>query len=191
MGIKRKNSGFTLIELLAVIVILALLVLVAAPAVTDIMQKSSKGNFKNEVVGMVSQMENAFTSKMATSFSTGSTLNDKKIHNVSIGGKSYAYLCMTLEDLVKEKYTSKNLGNAYGGYIQMFVPNSEEEATTTYVNITNGRYYMQGQMKDVTSDDYLPSQVATGTAPQHDTSCPNTKEDLGDSLPSATNGTNS
>ena len=76
---KRKNNGFTLIELLAVIVILALLVLVAAPAVTDIMQKSAKSNFKNEVVGLVTQMENAYTSKMANSFSTAAKINDSKI----------------------------------------------------------------------------------------------------------------
>ena len=184
MDVRRKNSGFTLIELLAVIVILALLVLVAAPAVTDIMQKSAKSNFKNEVVGLVSQMENAFTSKMATSFSSGSDLSDRKIHNLTVDGKTYAYLCMTLDNLVTEKYTSKNLGTSYGGYIQMFIPNAEDEKTTTYVNVTNGRYYMQGQMNDVTSDDYLPSQVATGTAPAHDTTCPTAVS----TMPTATNG---
>ena len=167
---KRKNTGFTLIELLAVIVILALLVLIAAPAVTDIMQKSAKSNFKNEAASFVTQMNNAYTSKMANSFSTATKLNDKSIHNITVGAgteaKAYAYLCMTLEDLVNEKYTSKNLGTSYGGYIQMFVPNSSTEKSITYVNITNGRYFVQGQMDDITQDSYLPSQTSVGTAPK-------------------------
>ena len=94
----RNKKGFTLIELLAVIVILALLVLVATPAITRIMTSSAKNSFKNEVSGMVSYMEDAFTEKMAKEVksSNGNNLDSTSIYNItaSDGGASrgYAYL---------------------------------------------------------------------------------------------------
>ena len=164
----KKNKGFTLIELLAVIVILALLVLVATPAITNIMQSSAKSNFKNEVMGMVSNMETAFTEKMARKVISvsGETLIDGTntklttgIYNVSVGGKGYAYLCMTLAQLRDEQYMNKNLGDTYGGYIQMWVPDFSGE-TITFVNTTNGRYFLQGKMNFVSDDRFVASQTA-------------------------------
>lgn len=45
---KVNNKGFTLIELLAVIVILAILIMVAMPAVTSLMEKAKIGAFVTE-----------------------------------------------------------------------------------------------------------------------------------------------
>ena len=182
---KNKN-GFTLIELLAVIVILALLVLVATPAITNIMQSSAKSNFKNEVMGMVSNVSTAFTSKSAKKVisidPTKDTITDLKtnIYNVTVGGKGYAYLCMSLDDLVNEQYMSKSLGDTYAGYIQMWVPDFNGE-TITFVNVTNGRYFLQGRTSKISDDSFSASQsaVATGlTKPTYEnnkrTGCPNT-----------------
>ena len=161
----KNNKGFTLIELLAVIVILALLVLVATPAITNIMQSSAKSNFKNEVMGMVSNMETAFTEKMAkkvTAVTADTVTKTTGIFNVTTGGKGYAYLCMTLKDLVDEQYMTKNLGDTYGGYIQMWVPDFSG-ATVVFVNVTNGRYFLQGKTSIISNDSHVASQTAAST----------------------------
>lgn len=176
----NNKKGFTLIELLAVIVILALLVLVATPAITRIMTSSAKSSFKNEVVGMVSYMEDAFTEKMAkevkssdgTVTSTATNIYNVTAENDGIS-KGYAYLCMTLKQLQDEQYMKKNLGESYGGYIQMWVPDGSG-ATITYVNITNGRYFLQGRMSELTSSDFVASQTSSPdvTKPTSDIECP-------------------
>ena len=176
----KKIKGFTLIELLAVIVILALLVLVATPAITRIMTSSTKSSFKNEVIGMVSYMEDAFTEKMAKEVKSSNgevAANATNIYNITASdegtSRGYAYLCMTLKQLQDEQYMKKNLGESYGGYIQMWVPDGSG-ATITYVNITNGRYFLQGRMTEVSSSDFVASQTAGEgvTKPTADVSCP-------------------
>ena len=171
MNSLKKNTknmkGFTLIELLAVIVILALLVLVATPAITNIMQSSAKSNFKNEVVSMVGYMETAFTEKSSKKVlsATGTAVSNTEtsIYNITTSdGKGYAYLCMTLDQLRDEQYMTKNLGETYGGYIQMWVPDFSGE-TIKFVNVTNGRYFLQGKMSFVSDDSFAASQTAYTT----------------------------
>ena len=141
------GKGFTLIELLAVIVILALLVLVAMPAVTRIIDSSTKNSFKNEILGVAKNMETAYTDKWGKGETeSDNTKVDTKIHTISITEgettKSYSYLCMTLANLNSEQYQKKNLGDKYGGYLQMFVGDG---VSITVINTTNGSYYMQGR----------------------------------------------
>ena len=177
----KKKNGFTLIELLGVIVILAILVLIAVPAITRIMTTANKNSFKNEANGMVSDLEKAFTEKMAKEvISTDSTTgcNTTNIYNITASdGKGYAYLCMTLNQLVNEQYIKKNLGQSYGGYIQMWVPDGSG-ATITFVNLTSGRYYVQGRMSEVSKSNFTASQTAySGTEiskPTQSTECPTT-----------------
>ena len=164
----NKKKGFTLIELLAVIVILAILVLVAMPAVTNIMQTAQKRSFKNEMLTFASKMDLAYTQK---------TLNfgdDSGISTVQIGDRNYEYFCMTLQQMVTQGYISKNLGT-YKGYIQMWVyGDSSEQSTVVYINTTNGRYYFQGQLADV-STTHMPSQTpADGTTSEQLSKCPDT-----------------
>ena len=173
----KRNKGFTLVELLGVIVILAILVLVATPAVTNIITKSSKNSYKSEILNMAKDMDRAFTEKMGKkikSISSASELAlDTSIYNVSTGGKSYKYLCMTLKDLVDGQYTKKDLGTEYGGYIQMWVPDNAGE-TITFVNTTNTSFYLQGLLSVITDSEFMPTQTAaTGiTTPTSSTTCP-------------------
>jgi len=176
-----KKKGFTLIELLGVIVILALLVLIAVPAITRIMTSATKNSFKNEVNGMVSDLEKAFTEKMSKEvISTGSNqgCSSTNVYNITASdGRGYAYLCMTLSDMVNEQFIKKNLGQSYGGYIQMWVPDGSG-ATITFVNVTNGRYFIQGRMTEVSKSDFTASQTAYGgsevSKPTQATPCPST-----------------
>ena len=152
----KKRKGFTLIELLAVIVILALLVLIAVPAVTRIMTSASKNNFKNEVVGMISDFNKAYTEKMNKDIGSGCDgkgTNGKKVTN---NGNGYLYLCMTLQEMVDEQIIKKNLGS-YDGYIQMWVPDNSGKVEV-YASITNGKYFIQGRESKISENDYEPSQ---------------------------------
>jgi len=54
----KNKKGFTLIELLAVIVILALLVAVAIPAVTKYLNSSRKGVFADNAAAAISAVRN-------------------------------------------------------------------------------------------------------------------------------------
>ena len=182
----KKSKGFTLVELLAVIVILAVLVLVATPAVTSIMQRSQQNSFKNEMLNMVKEFNTAFTEKSGKKIETKTSLTTEDaaktaVYNVKTTGTSagsYKYLCMTLKDLVDEQYVKKDLGESYGGYIQMWVPNTGEPIV--YINVTNSAYYLQGKESQINSSDHIPSQDPIKTAPWtefttepvKDTGCP-------------------
>ena len=162
----KKSKGFTLVELLAVIVILAVLVLFATPAVTSIMQGSQQKALKNEVLELVKNVQTYYSTEIINGATQVTSANkDKmntyhaKIVNLSkdVGGnpKSYKYLCMTLQDLVDKQVVTKNF-NQYGGYIQLWI--DEEGKSTIYVNVYNSSYYMQGLYDYVSKPDYLPSQ---------------------------------
>lgn len=178
MGNFKYKKGFTLIELLAVIVILALLVLIATPAITRIMTSSAKNSFKNEAVSVVGYMEDAFTEKMnktVKATDTTTVSDDTLIWNVSTGGKGYAYLCMSLQQLLDQQYMKKNLGENYGGYVQMWVPDGTG-STITYVNLTNGRYFLQGKLSQISDSEFSASQSAYSgdlvKKPTSSTTCP-------------------
>ena len=181
----KKSKGFTLVELLAVIVILAVLVLVATPAVTSIMRRSQQNSFKNEMLNMVKEFNTAFTEKSGKKIESKTTLSAEDaaktaVYNVKTTGTSagsYKYLCMTLKDLVDEQYVKKDLGESYGGYIQMWVPNTGEPIV--FINATNSAYYLQGKESQINSSEHIPSQDAVKNAPSgfvsepdKDTGCP-------------------
>ena len=186
----KKSKGFTLVELLAVIVILAVLVLVATPAVTSIMQKSQKNSFKNEMLQVADNMNTAFTEKVGKGVlkaTSGNDLTTTKVYNVSAsetgktGTASYKYLCMTLKQLVDEQYIKKDLGTNYGGYIQMWQPDNGG-SPIVFINVTNTSYYLQGRTSSISGADFMPSQTAfAGTdanfdksksTPAVETACP-------------------
>ena len=181
----KKQKGFTLIELLAVIAILAILVLVATPAVTNIMTKSAKSSFKNEVMGFVKDADKAYTDKIGNEVnSRGNTSSTKTVvKNVTATDlatnvtKNYSYYCATLSDLVNEQYTKKDLGTSYGGYIQMWVPDGEGE-TITFVAITNSRFYVAGRTSDISPASYLAEQIPDNSLSLKDAKCPTTYDIL-------------
>ena len=167
-----SKKGFTLIELLAVIVILAILILVAIPAVTNIIESSARNTFKNEVLGIAKTMENAYTEKFGNGEFELEEKSDNKIHTLTIDGKSYSYLCMTLKDLYDEQYIKKNLGDNYGGYLQMYIG---ENQTKTFINVTNGSYYIQGYLSAISEDSYEPSKtIDNNFAVANNVKCPGT-----------------
>ena len=189
----KKSKGFTLVELLAVIVILAVLVLAATPAISNIMQKSQKNAFKSEMLGIAKSMGTAYTEKSGKKIEVPTSSNKvnkstsiynvsvKKYSNASETAKGYKYLCMTLQNLVDEQVISKSLSDNYGGYIQMWV--AEDGTQYTYINVTNSSYYFQGYTDTISKDTFAPSQTAVSTTedskvptPVKDTKCPDTPD---------------
>ena len=142
---KRNNSGFTLVELLAVIVILAVLIMFAMPAVTDLMEKANTGTFVTEAQEFAKYIDTAYTmSMMNGSFSPED--DRAKIDTpveVTVDGTNkakYTYFCYSVKQMVKEQYITKDVGN-YSGIIEVFMPYdlSKNSYKTMYgVSMSNG-----------------------------------------------------
>ena len=165
----KKSKGFTLVELLAVIVILAILVLAATPAVTGIMQKSQKNTFKSEIISISNMMNTVYTEKSGKGVKT-TFAKSTDVYNISTGGKSYKYICMELSQLVSEQYIKKDLKN-YKGYIAMWVPDGAGDPIIK-INVSNTSFYMQGTYDKLSASDYLPSQGAATDANYITFTCP-------------------
>lgn len=156
----KKSKGFTIIEILAVVAVIAVLILIAIPIVSKILDSSTKTSFKNEVTGFVSDFDKAFNDKkVSESIASEGSCNKSSIYSLSTNDAKYTYLCMTLNDLKNEGYIKNNLNNNYGGYIQMWIPEEGGE-TITFINVTNGNYYIQGRLNDISKVNYNASKKA-------------------------------
>ena len=146
MDNKIKKNGFTLVEILTVTVLIAILF---TPLIVGIVMKSQQKSFKNEIINMVQDVDSAYTNKLG--------LSSKDIVRVVIDGKTYSYLCITLDSLVKEGFSNKNLDNGYGGYIQRWVG----DENITFINVTNGKYYLQGTLDVINNSNFLPTKESS------------------------------
>ena len=156
-----NKKGFTLIELLAVITILAILVLVALPAVTGLMNKSIMGSFRTDALSMAqSGIQAAYSTALlnGTVSTENSNFSDKKIHRIN----GADYLCMGISDLVENQFIQKNDYKNYGGYLQIKVETTGK--TTIAINVTNGKYYIQTTYKKLSAAGDVTAQVV-GTQP--------------------------
>lgn len=139
---KIDKKGFTLIELLAVIVILAVLILFAMPAVMNLMEKARKNAFKDEVMKILDDVETAYADK---------SMNGETKYYVE-GGKRVQYLCMTLQDLYSEGYNKKNFDKAgYKGIVEVII--TPTGAPVYGINITTGTYSFVAATSDKLQED--------------------------------------
>ncbi len=162
--ILKKSKGFSLVELLVVAVILCILFIIFTPLVIRIMNNSKQKSFKNEIVAMLSDFDKAYTEKSQNS--------RKYLYKVTVNDKSYFYLCMTLNDLVKEGYTNKNLNSSYGGYFQLWIADNGDKIT--FVNTTNGSIYLQGERNVITKSNFKATHINSAAidAPNSESKCP-------------------
>lgn len=110
-NLRSNKKGFTLIELLAVIVILAILVMVAIPAVTKYLNESRKGTFADNALAAI-----------------GAVRNEAVIEGLPSGT---TYYLDDINDLLEKKLLSSPFGQQYetGSYITI---NIADDGTTTY-----------------------------------------------------------
>lgn len=185
---KKNNKGFTLIELLAVIVILAVLILVAMPAVTTLMERSRKGAFVTEAEQFAKGLQTAYTDSLISGTFTNSGTKSKA---TSSDGK-YTYFCMSVAELMKG-YVDKS-GTGYSGIVEAFIPTStgDSNAKAVYiVSMTNGQYVSNAvSLTMLGNNSYAEGnglgQVGGGTT-VNNTTCKTTNADVTTQITAYTN----
>src|SRR5574344_1015269 len=129
----NNKKGFTLIELLAVIVILAILVMVAIPAVTRYLTDARKGTFADNAQAAISAVRNDVIMK---------------------GGTVDNYDLDAVNELLEKKLTSSPWGKAYDGASTVYVSQSEDGSYTYSMCLfdSDGHGFKSTAEKEITKD---------------------------------------
>ena len=148
-----KKNGFTLIELLAVIVILAIVLLIAVPAIGNVIEKSKKDTFESSAKGLIDAAK-YFHSKNILSLET-----DPYVFSFNDGKKGEAVIN---EQTYKLAYNGQapsggNLTLRDDGKIELYVCNDTYCACKSYdsvvVSIVNTEVENCGLNEDGTVAD--------------------------------------
>jgi prepilin-type N-terminal cleavage/methylation domain-containing protein len=163
--LKSNIKGFTLIELLAVIVILAVLILVATPAVTQLMTKARVNTFLTESEEILGYIDTAYADKSLASTTTFAT--DGKIATPTktsiYSYNNSTYLCMTVQDLTKENYMKKDV-TSYTGIVQILV--KADGSSISKISISNGTYTVVGTSQSIQGTTPTVGNSATPICPE-------------------------
>ena len=92
----KKEKGFTLVELLAVIVIMAILLMVAIPAVSRILEDVRKRTFVNEAKTIYNEATNKYISESAQGFEI-KKISSEDDSAIEMRGEKLRY-CVILDD---------------------------------------------------------------------------------------------
>lgn len=87
-----KKNGFTLVELLAVIVILAIILVIAVPKITDTIDNARKGSFESSIKMVAAQAE---TQKTVSDTLEGNFASGSADSKVTCTGESWTGLNAT------------------------------------------------------------------------------------------------
>lgn len=127
---KMSNKGFTLVELLAVIVVLAILVLLAMPRVTSMMEKARINSFVVEANEIQKVAQTAY--------------NDAILNGTDKG----AMPCFTVDELIDGGYLDKDKGEIMGAIVlEIPAASATSQAVKTHMYLSKGGY----NMKNVTT----------------------------------------
>ncbi len=122
--VSKNKKGFTLIELLAVIVILAILVMVAIPAVTRYLNAARQGTFADNAKSAIGAVRNDV---IMNGF--GSTVTE-----ADISGNTMTYGQDAINNLLEKKLTTSPFGGAYKVVsIQVIQNPGSEDKEASYV----------------------------------------------------------
>ncbi len=124
----KKKNGFTLIELLAVIVVLAVLILLAMPKVTQMMEKARRNSFAVEATEIVKIAQTAYSDLMLQTLPEGVTKQ---------------YNCFTVDKLIDKGYLDKKKDEVEGYvYIKKSIDANGKETITYVTGFKKGKYYI-------------------------------------------------
>ena len=143
----RNKKGFTLIELLAVIVILAILVAVAIPAVTRYLNTARKGTYSTNAQAAISAVRNDV-------ITNGYTTNQ-------------VYTLATINTFLEKKLVTSPYGTNYSdtSYVKVDFNNTTGEATY-YICLTDGNNgFTETQENQVGESTVKTGQTVTCTVP--------------------------
>lgn len=140
----RNKKGFTLIELLAVIVIMGILMMVAIPAVSRVIENSRKDAFVDIAKSYANAVIAAWTSENLTCEGTVSSAVDDGDYYILINTKESASsaLPVLLEQGGKSSYGNRDVN----GYVRVHVEtvtdsNGDSKRTTKfYVGLSDGTH---------------------------------------------------
>ena len=120
--LKNNKKGFTLIELLAVIVILAILVMVAIPAVTKYLTESRRGTFSDNALTAISAVRN----------------------DVILNGsqKSVYYDLADINDLLEKKLGTSPFGNDFKGNNSYIKVTYDMNGSNYEICLSDGSFYI-------------------------------------------------
>ena len=134
---KINKKGFTLIELLAVIVILAILIAVAVPAITRYLASARANTFKDNALSVIEAVR-----------------KDKIIN----GGETTTYTLSEINGLLEKKLNKSPYGEDYGTSSCVKVTTDVSTGTDTYlICLTDGKYGIKG-----TEDEIMSGKKGTG-----------------------------
>lgn len=125
----RKNKGFTLIELLAVIVILAIILAIAIPSITGVIEDQRRNAFEANVKMIIKGIDYNLLSN------PGSVTTGDNLSNIGdFGGDSAQYDSFSIDNLdpVTVSLVAKK-GSKFTG-------NKTEDATYNNVTVTSVDY---------------------------------------------------
>ena len=175
-----KKGKTKLLLILVVIAIVGVILYFVIPTYLTkiIIGDTSSKVFINDADNIVKGINNAYMDKLSSNTNTSLTLNDSNIHEIIIDNVNYKYLCMTIKDLVDQQYIVKDPSSIYG-YIQLFVSSIKSD-NIIYINISDGKHYLQGQTKDLFGEN---TKVSTNTVsgiekPSANISCPDTVNEI-------------
>ena len=133
---KINKKGFTLIELLAVIVILAILIAVAVPAITRYLASARANTFKDNALSVID------------------TVRKDKIIN---GGETTTYTLSEINGLLEKKLNKSPYGEDYKESSCVKVTTDATGTDTYLICLTDGKYGIKG-----TEDEIMSGKRGTG-----------------------------
>ncbi len=135
---RLSKKGFTLVELLAVIVVLAILVLLAMPRVTSMMEKSRVNSFAVEANEILKVAQTAY--------------NDHLLNGTDDGTMP----CYTVDKLIADGYLDKDKGEIVGAIV-LEIPSATatNQNVITHMYLSKGDYYMKNVITKAKSSNVV------------------------------------
>ena len=137
----KNRKGFTLIELLAVIVILAILVMVAIPAVTKYLNQARQGTFVDNAKSAISAVRNDV---------------------IISGGNKQEYSLTEINSLLEKKLITSPFGGKYCTESKITISYDEDTGAGSYSMILydeDGRGWMTSKTENQLKDADVEIQV--------------------------------
>lgn len=166
-----KKNGFSKIEILVVIIILAVLILIAKPLISMILSSSKKVSLRNTVLEAVKFVDQSYLDKSKEDIKVieDNIVNDEDVvYELQINNVKYRYYCKSLSSLKNANSDLKDINDDYRGYFQIF-DDVDNGKSITYVNISDGKYYIQDKFEDISKDNY---KVSDKDKKDNNFSCP-------------------
>ena len=146
---KLNKKGFTLIELLAVIVILAILIAVAVPAITRYLAEARKGTFVDNAQAAITAVrdEEIISSIGTTSVSYGDT------KYIEVNGAT-VYKKAAINKLLEKQLKTSPYGNPYSENSYIKVTQASDGTYTFYVCLSDETYKVEGNENDLGKNSF-------------------------------------